>query len=700
MPADGEPGPGAATPFLSAVLDAIDEGVLVFDLDGRIRYYNEQFTRIWQLPDEVLESGEDEVAIEYARQQMVDPEGFVEAVRAIYESPETERTDHFRLTDGRIIERQNQPWYGEDGEVGGVVLTFRDVTDQRETEEELRTAERRYRGLLEENVAGVYRSSWEGEILECNDALAEFLGYDSADRLRGRSAVSLYPSPEARERFLERLASEGAVRNLEQTLQRADGTALHVLENARLVAGEGSDGREIVGALIDISERKELEEQLREMAYHDPLTGLANRRLLEVEGERELERADRNDRPAALLFIDLVRFKRVNDSFGHQVGDQVLAAVGQRIAACSRGSDVSARVGGDEFALLLTGLHAPEEARRGAERVAACFDEPFRADDRTLYLRAKIGIAVYPEHASNFAELLSSADQAMYRAEQQSGDPIAMYRAGPEEEIARDQIDREEALRERLEAEGLEAEGLELHYQPLFRLRDGAMVGAEALVRWPTPDGEPLRAAAFVPLAERTGLIRKVDRWVVREATRQLGRWAGEGEGPGWVSVNLSAAALADPGLPELMEQLLHEEGLDGRDLVIEVTERMAMRESKVAADALRALRDLDVRVAIDDFGTGYSSLQYLRELDADVLKIDRTFVADLEVDARDTAVVEAILLVARRMGLEVVAEGIESEGQLQRLRDMGCPYGQGFHLARPMSPDRFGELVERGRVG
>ncbi|HEU5449950.1 MAG TPA: EAL domain-containing protein, partial [Acidimicrobiia bacterium] len=420
---------------------------------------------------------------------------------------------------------------------------------------------------------------------------------------------------------------------------------------------------------------------------------LPNRSLLLDRLAHALARAQRNGAPVTVLFLDLDRFKTVNDSLGHTAGDRLLAAVGRRLADSVRPSDTVARLGGDEFAVLL------EDTPTGAaldvaRRLEEALESPFSIDGHQVFARASIGVATGEGGKQTADELLRNADLAMYMAKGRETTRHASFEPG-----------MHTAVLERLEMEAdlrraLQAGEFFLHYQPVVRLADASVVGMEALIRWKR-GGDVVSPAVFIPVAEETGLIVAIGQWVVSEACRQAAAWQREHalQPPLRLSVNLSARQLQDPGLVPDVEQVLNACGLDPNCLVIEITESLLMSDPDVAVQRLRHLKDLGVRLAIDDFGTGYSSLSYLRRFPVDVLKIDRSFVAALGAGPEDAALAHAIVKLGHTLKLNIVAEGIETPEQLSELRSLGCEYGQGYLFAAPLGVDAVAALLADRRT-
>ena len=520
-----------------------------------------------------------------------------------------------------------------------------------------------------------------GLVADATDAVKRVLGVDSAS-LIGRSIVGLAHADDAAR--LAALIADSAARrptvdSLEWRLWDSDGVWRQVETVAANLIDDPSIGY-IVLTTRDVRERKVLEQRLKQVALHDMLTGLANRALFLDRVDRALIAGAPEGMGTVVVILNLNGFKRSNDSIGHTAGDRLLQEVARRLEATGRTGDTCARLGGDEFAILLGGPATASEGRAAAERIIATFHEPFEIPHADLRLAARIGIAVSAAGDGRASALVRNAGVAMSRARDEGRDGIVIFEAEMQQAV--------EGLFE-LEADlrrAVERNELVLQYQPIFDLSTGELVSAEALVRWDHPTRGRLAPNVFIPLAEETNLIDEVGTWVLRTACAEVARWArlSKGRVPR-VAVNLSPHQLADPHLPWTIQAAIAQAGAVPAWLSLEVTESLLMENTGPVVERLHAIRSLGVSIAIDDFGTGYSSLAYLHQFPISHIKIDRSFVTPLEDPAHDSGIVRAIVEIGRSLGMSTIAEGIETEAQLARLRALGCDLGQGFLLGRPL---------------
>jgi diguanylate cyclase (GGDEF)-like protein len=454
----------------------------------------------------------------------------------------------------------------------------------------------------------------------------------------------------------------------------------------------------------EVGERKEAERELAYQAVHDALTGLPNRSLLFDRLGHALARGQRDGSGVAVLFVDLDDFKRVNDSLGHSAGDELLIAVGARFQDALRGADTLARpvsetvarFGGDEFVILCEGLANEHDATQIAERIGAALRQPFVLGSEELFVTASAGVAVAFGSAATAESLIRDADTAMYAAKGRGGSRYELFDDAMRARVV-DRLRREKELRL-----AIERDELRLVYQPIVALADQRILGIEALVRWDHPERGPIAPADFIPLAEETGLIVPIGRWVLEAACRQAAEWERrQPEGCPWVSVNLSACQLADAELPQAIARALEDTGVDPRLIALEITETVLMDETEYPVELLEALRELGVRIFLDDFGTGYSSLSYIKRLPLDVLKLDQSFVAGLESDGgSEDRIVAAVIDMTRALGVDLVVEGVETEAQYSYLRKLGCRFAQGYYFARPTSATEISGLLDARAAG
>jgi diguanylate cyclase (GGDEF)-like protein/PAS domain S-box-containing protein len=564
----------------------------------------------------------------------------------------------------------------------------RDDSERKQAEEKVRL-----QALLLDAVGqAVIATDLDSRIVYWNQTAEELYGW-SAEEATGRSLRELVVSEEFGKRAEEIGAELKAGRSWsgEVEVWRKDGTSLAVLGTATPVY---DDRRDLVGTIsvsMDITDRKRMEQQLYHQALHDPLTGLANRSLLEDRLGQALARAQRREGQVAVLYMDLDNFKIVNDSLGHEAGDRILVAVSERLKSSLRPEDTLVRFGGDEFVVVLENVMDLGVPVRVVDRISEKLQDPFVLDGQEIFITTSIGIALNTSGQESPEELLRNADTAMYRAKEESGVSYQLFESSMHEQALRS-LRMESDLRR-----AIEREELKIYYQPKVSLETGKVMDMEALVRWEHPEWGLLLPSEFIPLAEHTGLIVPLGRWVLKEVCLQAKKWQEESpQSPLSTQVNLSARQIQHRKLVQTIEQILEETGLEGRYLTLDVPETVLIEAVNEGASNLERLRGLGIRLAVDDFGMVYSSLSYLKRLPMDILKIDKSLVQGLGEDPKDTAIVQVVIEVGHTLGMKVVAEGVESAEQAMLLREMGCDLGQGLYFAEPLPSGEASERLVR----
>jgi diguanylate cyclase (GGDEF)-like protein/PAS domain S-box-containing protein len=571
----------------------------------------------------------------------------------------------------RWLDVQLLPHLDAGGVVDGAFVLINDITPRREAELALRQSEERLSKFMDASVEGIVFHN-DGVITDANLPLQRLVGY-SLPELLGRKTLD-FIAPDQVPRAMEMVAKRSEL-SYESAVIHRDGTRIPVEFIVRM-AGRGNEALRMV-IVRDLRAALAQRAHIHHLAHHDPLTNLLNRHAFMERLAEQMAGSRSKERQGALLFIDLDHFKRVNDSLGHVAGDLLLQTLSQRLVCLLRSSDVVARFGGDEFVALLPGALPQAQVEEVAAKLLAALGEPVLLEGRPISVTPSVGIALYPQHAANAADLVKHADAAMYEAKRQGRathrcyDPLFSQRALAALEL------------ETQLTQAIAQQQFVLHYQPQVQASDGTLVGCEALIRWRHPTRGLVEPDRFIPLAEEQRLIVPIGDWVLREATHAARRWRDAGrELP--VSVNLSLLQLREPGFVDGMKAALAEAGVPGRLLEVEITERMLMDDVDAVRATLTELRAMGVRVAIDDFGTGYSSLGTLNQLPIDRIKIDRSFVRGLPQHSGHAAIARAIVMLAASLGLEVIAEGVETEAQRDFLVGLGCQQQQGLLFGAP----------------
>ena len=598
------------------------------------------------------------------------------------------------------------------GEVLGLEGFITDITERKRSEDASRQAEAKYRSIFENALEGIFQSSADGHYLSANPTLAKIYGYASPQELiESLTDIEhqLYVKPQRRDEFVRLMQENDAVSEFDSQVYRKDGSVIWISENARAVR-DPQTGELLYyeGLVEDITECKRAKEQLRERAFYDTLTGLPNRALFMERLSQMVERGKGDPNYGfAVLFLDLDRFKVVNDHLGHLVGDQLLIAIARRLESCIRAEDTVARLGGDEFTILLENIAEASVAIRVAQRIHQALIAPFNLEGNEVFTAASVGIVLNRQspqdnQTTNYErpeDLLRDADTALYRAKALGKARYEVFdQTMHQSAVALLQLETD--LRR-----AVERQEFQLYYQPIVSLLTNQIKGFEALLRWQHPTQGLVSPAEFIPIAEETGLIIPIGLWTLREACRQLSLWHSQlGKNCELtINVNVSSKQFLQPDLLNQLDQVLQEVGLASRYLKLEINESCLLENPQAAAVILNQLRSREIGLCLDDFGTGYSSLSYLHQFPINILKIDQSFIRRLgavdeggasgKVKSPSWQIAQTIVMLAHNLGMEVIAEGVETTGQLRQLRSLNCQYGQGYLFSRPEAASTAGAL-------
>jgi diguanylate cyclase (GGDEF)-like protein/PAS domain S-box-containing protein len=590
--------------------------------------------------------------------------------------------------DRYLLERSQEIASGEMAELNAALQAERDQleTRVRERTDALRLSQGRLSSLVSLSSDWIWEQDDELRFTYFSDGLKQATGVEPAQLLGKRRLLDsvVDVSPDVAADYERRLAARQPFRDLVYCLGSAESRGVYISVSGEPIFDSEGCFKGYRGVGRDVTHQRLAEQQVLKLARYDGLTGLPNRNMFIDELERTLARARRHGERFALFFIDLDRFKNINDSLGHGAGDQLLKVMATRLRGLLRDSDLVARLGGDEFVVLLDGTAEATALAHVARKALATIAEPVRIESRSYQVTGSIGISLYPDDGADAATLLKNADAAMYLAKDRGKNNYQFYTVQLAAHSA-----QQFALETDLRA-ALQRDELQLHFQPKVQLQGGMLVGMEALLRWRHPQRGLLAPGAFITLAEDSGLIVPIGQWVLAAACRQVRAWRDAGLRVPRCAINLSARQFVTDTLVDEVQHALGEYGLGADALEVEITESVLMADPQRANRTLQGLHALGVHIAIDDFGTGYSSLAYLKRFPAQTVKIDRSFVNGLPQDRDDAAITQAVIAMAHSLGLEVVAEGVETQAQLDFLRRLGCDQAQGYFIGRPVPAERL----------
>jgi diguanylate cyclase (GGDEF)-like protein/PAS domain S-box-containing protein len=677
--------------FTRALIDAIPNPVYFKDREGRYQVYNRAWTELFAggkswIGKTVFDMYDTPLALQHQERE-----------RTLMERPASTTYEAVvPLADGehRQMLYNKVSFVDQRGEVAGLIGVITDVTHYKETEQALEASEARFRILTESSIDLISVVDEQGTLAYQSGALRRLLGYDPADTI-GKSVFELVhrDDTEHMRSAFARIVETGQLTEAIEFRMRHRAGDWRTFESLGTNCLANPHIRGIVFNSRDITDRKVIQQRIQHLAYHDNLTGLPNRGLLQDRLARSIARAERSGKKVAVLFLDLDNFKNINDTLGHDVGDELLRQVSRRLSDCVRLEDTIARQGGDEFIVLLDALDDGRGASVVAQKVLNSLRKPLSLGGTEQHVSGSIGIALYPDDGRDAQTLMKNADTAMFHGKGLGKNTYQYFTAQMNIAVKR-RMTLESALRR-----AVLQQDFVLHYQPQVNLETGEILAVEALVRWKTEDSGIVMPGDFIPLAEETGLINDIGEWVLREGCRQARDWRARGLPPIRMAINLSARQFSDKGFLDMVTRVLSDTGLDPSYLELEITETQVMRQTEGMILLLNRLSEMGIHLAIDDFGTGYSSLSYLKRLPIQKLKIDQSFIRDITVDPNDTAIVVAIISMAKSLELETIAEGVETAGQLALLRSKGCRLGQGFHFSAPLSAEELYPLLKTTRV-
>lgn len=674
--------------LVRATLESTADGIMMVNGKGQVVDWNQKFIDMWRIPSNLMEVGTERISFDYILSQLMDPASLIADVQYLYENPEWQgELPELHFKDGRIFERYTQP-QRIGNEIVGRVYSFRDVTAKRQAEAFLRIRERAIEASTH-GVAIIDVLTEDSPIIYVNRAFQRITGYAEKQAL-GKSLRTLqgFDSTDANYKRIKLAIREDKEERVEIECRQKSGAKYWCEISVAPVQNVNEKTRHYVCIINDITERRELEEQLLQQATHDFLTDLPNRILLIDRVEQAILQAKKQKSILAFMFIDLDKFKMTNDTLGHNVGDKLIQLIANRLLIATNEFDTVARLGGDEFFILLTNISRPEEAEYKASEILQSVKQPIRIGQHNIKITASIGICYFPRDGSDYETLMKNADLSMYHAKDSGRNTFKVFENEMNSRII-NAMQLDNALRD-----AMKNNEFSLVYQPLVDIINHKIVGIEALLRWQSKTLGPVSPLEFIDVAEENGLIVEIGRWVLESACKQLKKWHDLGLKDLSIAVNISGRQFKQGNLIAVVDHALKIAKLDARFLELELTESLLIENIDSVIGTITELKNRGVNLAIDDFGTGYSCLSYLKRFPVDKLKIDRSFINELESDKNDAAIAKAVVNLGHSLGLTVLAEGVETENQLEIIKGYNCDYAQGYYFSKPLHAEDLLDFI------